>query len=143
MNDEPSINEILEKYGVRVKCVRCGEFFEKRQSSKYCSESCREEERVGYHNRYKKLKNSTIIKTDIGRCIVCEKLFEKRRNSSKYCSQNCARKMYEITRKKVPDELNCLMCGQELVKYQQKKYCSRKCRSDHAVYKRNNITNEE
>lgn len=57
-------------------------------------------------------------------CCGCEFIARKRewsRAAQKYCSRPCANQAHRIFR-------TCQYCGKEYSKYQNKKFCSRKCR---------------
>lgn len=97
-------------------CLNCKTKFKGRPTMKYCSDECRNE-------HYKKERTD---KSKVKECLHCGSKF-KGYEAHNFCCDTC-RIDYYNSKNKVNNNSNCLECGNELEKGQEK-YCSDLCRN--------------
>ena len=109
----------LQNYKYKRTCEQCNEEFETiRQTSRFCSDSCR-----GKHNK------RTTLRT-IRTCGHCGKKFKHYR--SKYCSEECRypnrfNQLHHIRNSRRIYRISCVGCNTTFVSKRRRKYCNKEC----------------
>jgi predicted nucleic acid-binding Zn ribbon protein len=115
--------------GYEKECSQCGKQFTARTKvDKWCSNECMNANR---RSRYVP-KEAKPQKP----CEVCGELFTPRNSRSKYCSKKCGRIREKENRDYTKEyrhynptqEVECVVCGELMLKTNSQKTCSLKCR---------------
>lgn len=94
---------------IEKQCLICGQtYMATRQSQQYCSNECR-------MKAFKSGSSSAV-------CPVCGKTFVKTRDDKMYCSRKCT----QYYHRHKPQ--TCVVCGNEFIGSDGKKYCSKECK---------------
>ena len=72
------------------------------------------------------------------KCIQCEKELDYKHRHNKFCCQSCAAIFNNQQKTQNKKTRKCVICGKELLKKSQRKFCSKECENKNKRMKRYN-----